>query len=43
MSKLEDCKDNGEWLLEQLDLTGLEEWSKDLQEKAHAQKKCFYF
>ena len=24
----------GEWLLEQLDLTGLEEWSKDLQEKA---------
>ena len=29
-----DCKDNGEWLLEQLDLTGLEEWSKDLQEKA---------
>ena len=30
----EDCKDNGEWLLEQLDLTGLEEWSKDLQEKA---------
>ena len=30
----EDCKDNGEWLLEQLDLTGLDEWSKDLQEKA---------
>ena len=29
-----DCKENGEWLLEQLDLTGLEEWSKDLQEKA---------
>ena len=29
-----DCKDNGEWLLEQLDLTGLEEWSKDLQEEA---------
>ena len=29
-----DYKDNGEWLLEQLDLTGLEEWSKDLQEKA---------
>ena len=32
--KSEDCKDNGEWLLEQLDLTGLDEWSKDLQEKA---------
>ena len=30
----EDCKDSGEWLLEQLDLTGLDEWSKDLQEKA---------
>ena len=30
----EDCKENGEWLLEQLDLTGLEEWSKELQEKA---------
>ena len=30
----EDCKDNGEWLLEQLDLTGLYEWSKDLQEQA---------
>ena len=29
-----DCKDSGEWLLEQLDLTGLEEWSKELQEKA---------
>ena len=29
-----DCKDSGEWLLEQLDLTGLEEWSKDLQEEA---------
>ena len=26
----EDYRDNGEWLLEQLDLTGLEEWSKDL-------------
>ena len=30
----EDCKDNGEWLLEQLDLTGLDDWSKDLQEEA---------
>ena len=30
----EDCKDTGEWMLEQLDLTGLDEWSKDLQEKA---------
>ena len=30
----EDCKDNGEWLLDQLDLTGLDEWPKDLQEKA---------
>ena len=30
----EDCKDNGEWLLEQLDLTGLDDWLKDLQEKA---------
>ena len=30
----EDCKDDGEWLLEQLDLTGLDEWSKDFQEKA---------
>ena len=30
----EDCKNNGEWLLEQLGLTGLDEWSKDLQEKA---------
>ena len=30
----EDCKDNGEWLLEQLDLTGLDEWPKDLQEEA---------
>ena len=30
----EDCKDNGEWLLDQLDLIGLDEWSKDLQEKA---------
>ena len=31
--EIEDCKDNGEWLLEQLDLTGLDECSKDLQEK----------
>ena len=30
----EDCKDNGEWLLEQLDLTDLDDWSKDLQEEA---------
>ena len=30
----EGCKDNGEWLLEQLDLTGLDEWSKYLQEEA---------
>ena len=30
----EDCKDSGEWLLEQLDLTGLDDWSKDLQEEA---------
>ena len=26
----EDCKDNGEWLLEQLDLTGLDDWPKKL-------------
>ena len=30
----EDCKDNGEWLLDQLDLSGLEEWPKELQIKA---------
>ena len=30
----EDCKDNGEWLLEQLDLTGLDDWPKNLQEEA---------
>ena len=30
----EDCKDNSEWLLDQLDLSGLEEWPKDLQERA---------
>ena len=26
----EDCKDNGEWLLDQLDLTGLDEWPEEL-------------
>ena len=43
--KSEDCKDNGEWLLEQLDLTGLDEWSKDLQEKAknRLRRNAFYF
>ena len=30
----EDCKDSGEWLLDQLDLTGLHEWPNDLQKKA---------
>ena len=30
----EDCKGNGEWLLEQLDLTGLDDWPKNLQEEA---------
>ena len=30
----EDCKDNGEWLLDELDLTGLEEWPEELQVKA---------
>ena len=30
----EDCKDNGEWLLDQLDLTGLDEWTEELQIKA---------
>ena len=30
----EDCKDNGKWLLEQLDLTGLDDWPKNLQEEA---------
>ena len=41
----EDCKDSGEWLLEQLDLTGLDEWSKDLQEKAKnmLRRNGFYF
>ena len=30
----EDYKDSGEWLLDQLDLTGLEEWPEELQVKA---------
>ena len=30
----EDCKDSGEWLLDELDLTGLEEWPEKLQVKA---------
>ena len=30
----EDCKDSGEWLLDELDLTGLEEWQEELQVKA---------
>ena len=30
----EDCKDSGEWLLDELDLTGLEEWPEELQVKA---------
>ena len=30
----EDCKGNGKWLLEQLDLTGLDDWPKNLQEEA---------
>ena len=29
-----DCKDNGEWLLDQLDLTGLDEWPEELQIQA---------
>ena len=41
----EDCKDSGEWLLDELDLTGLEEWPEELQGQGqrHAQKKCFHF
>ena len=30
----EDYKDSGEWLLDQLDLTGLEEWPEELQVRA---------
>ena len=30
----EDCEDNGEWLLDQLDLTGLDEWPEELQIQA---------
>ena len=30
----EDYKDSGEWLLDQLDLTGLEEWPEELEVKA---------
>ena len=30
----EDCEDSGEWLLDELDLTGLEEWPEELQGKA---------
>ena len=33
-TECEDCKDSGEWLLDELDLTGLEEWPEDLQVKA---------
>ena len=29
-----DCKDSVEWLLDQLDLTGLDEWPDELQIKA---------
>ena len=29
-----DCEDNGEWLLDQLDLTGLDEWPEELQIQA---------
>ena len=32
--KSEDCKDSDEWLLDQFDLTGLDEWSEELQIKA---------
>ena len=35
----EDCKDSGEWLLDELDLTGLEEWPEELQVKAKAMLK----
>ena len=37
----EDCKDTGEWLLDEFDLTGLEEWPEELQVKAkrHVQKE----
>ena len=30
----EDCKESGEWILDQLDLTGLDEWPEELQIKA---------
>ena len=30
----EDCKDSGEWLLDELNLTGLEEWPEELEVKA---------
>ena len=30
----DDCKGNGKWLLEQLDLTGLDDWPKNLQEES---------
>ena len=30
---------SSEWLLDQLDLTGLDEWPKDLQEKARDMPK----
>ena len=30
----EDCKDSGKWLLDELDLIGLEEWPEELQVKA---------
>ena len=31
----EDYKDRGEWLLDQLDLTGIEEWPEELKVKAN--------
>ena len=39
----EDCKDNGEWLLEQLDLTGLDEWSKDLRKPRTCSEEMLLF
>ena len=40
----EDCKDSGEWLLDELDLTGSRRMVRGIasQGQGHAQKKCFH-
>ena len=40
----EDCKDSGEWLLDQLDPTGLNEWPKIFtrEGQGHAQKESYF-